>query len=253
MGRTASEYLKLLQSLLPKGSLWNRTEDSVLTQTLQAEADELARIEDRAEVLFSERDTRYTTELLQEFEVEYGLPDECSEAGATISERRSDVRARFLAVGQQYKQYFIDLAAALGYEVEIDEHSPFWAGIGHAGMGIGPQANIFYWTVRYFYQGNVIYFEAGSSAAGDQLAKRVVLESLQCLINRYKPGHTVVLFEETGPGFDQGFSQGFQALAAQGAGYLAGGFDKGFSIGFDVNWGGGFDYSSFSSGFDRPA
>jgi hypothetical protein len=55
MARTSLGYRKQLQSLLPKGKLWNRREDSILTQLLYGIAEEFVRIEERTENLINEK------------------------------------------------------------------------------------------------------------------------------------------------------------------------------------------------------
>jgi uncharacterized protein YmfQ (DUF2313 family) len=251
--RTALEYLRMFQSLLPKGKAWNRAADSVLTQFLYGSSDEFSRLDERSEDLQSERDTRTTSELLTEHETDLGLPDDCSDAAATITERRIDAHARLLALGQQDKQYFIDLAESLGYEITITEYTPFWCGLGVAGNPCGDQEVIFVWTVNTTYGAETIYFTAGSSQAGDPLVKIPTLGPLECIIEKYKPGHTTVNFNYTGPGFSQGFNIGFDSLPSEEESYLEGGFSRGFSSGYNVFYGGGFDKNAFTTGFHRPA
>jgi len=43
MSRSSKDYLRLLQSLLPRGKVWSRAIAARLTEYLYAEADELAR------------------------------------------------------------------------------------------------------------------------------------------------------------------------------------------------------------------
>ena len=114
MGLTADAYLGQVQALLPPGLAWTREQDAVLTLLLQGLAEELARVDGRADDLVDEADPRTALELLQEWEAVCGYPDECLESGATPQERRAAVVARLTARGGQSRAYFIALAAVPG-------------------------------------------------------------------------------------------------------------------------------------------
>lgn len=250
--KTPTEYLRLLQSLLPFGRAWNRDDDSNMSKFLLAQADEFSRVDSRSDDLLQERDTRYSSELLIDHEIDLGLPDECSRNGQTISERRLAAHSKLIALGQQNPAYFIELAAAYGWTITITEYTPFWCGLGAMGDMCGRQEVIFYWKVSIAFSGEVVYFTSGSSEAGDPLTFVPGTSSLICMLKKYKPAHTTLIFDYTGPGFDRGFSSGFDSLPSEEDDYLEGGFDKGFSIGFDVHYGGGFDKNGFGDGFERP-
>ncbi len=251
--RTATEYLRLLQSLLPKGRAWNREEDSVLTEFLYGEAEEFSRVDGRSDDLLQERDTRKASELLVDHELDLGLPDNCTQLGETIQERRTIAHTQLITLGGQDNGYYIDLAAALGFTIAITEYTPFWCGLGECGDECGDQTNIFYWTVAVSVDTALeIYFLCGSSECGDPLVKASVYDGLICRLTKLKPAHTEVRFEFIGPGFDTGFNVGFHSLSSELEDYLEGGFSKGFSLGFDVRLGGSFD-SGFNVGFDKSA
>jgi len=252
MARIALDYLRLLQSLLPTGKAWNREEGSVLTETLYGNAEEFARVDLRSDNLLAERDTQKTTELLIDHEIDLGLPDECSGDNLTIAERRRIAHSKLIALGQQNPAYYIELAAAQGWTITITEFSPFWCGYHAMGDSCGEQTNIFYWKITITLGGGeIIYFTCGSSQCGDQLSYIVDTNSLICLLNKYKPGHTSLLFDYDGPEFDFAFGPGFDASPYSGALYLTGGFSLGFSIGFERGSGAGFDQNGFDNGFEK--
>ena len=94
---------------------------------------------------------------------------------------------------------------------------------------------------------------SGLAVAGDPLQKVTdLLETIFCFANKYKPAHTVLITEISGPGFATGFDLGFDSLPSQSIDYLSGGFTQGFSLGFNVNLGGPFD-NGFTVGFEKPA
>ena len=254
MARSVDDYLRLLQSLLPRGKLWTRALGSKLTEYLHAEADELTRLDNRAQQLLIERNTLTTNELINDHEAELGLPDECTrDASLTLSERRLAANAKLIATGQQDKNYFIEIANRYGYEAFITEYTPFWCGIGACGDPIGPAANIFYWKLTLFTSEVPILFLCGEGACGDPLQKvSDLINVVFCFANKFKPAHTILQIGLEGAGFSTGFDTGFDALPAQSVDYLTGGFTQGFSLGFNVNLGGAFA-NGFDIGFEKPA
>ena len=253
MARSALSYLRLFQALLPRGKAWTRSEDSILTEFLYGQAEEFARVDGRSEDLLTERDTRYTNELLTDHETDLGLPDECTQLGETIQERRNIANTTLTRQGQQSKNYFIELAEALGFEIAITEYQPFWCGLMGAGDPCGDQTNLFYWKVTISVDtAPNIYFQAGSSQSGDPLVKSSVYDGLICRIKKYKPAHTIVNFDFDGAEFDEAFSSAFDSLPSGQESYLQGAFGKSFGLGFDVNLGGDFG-DGFNTNFKKPS
>lgn len=191
MAITAAEYLAQLQALLPPGAAWTREPDAELTLLLAGLAEELARIDGRAEVLIKQIDPRTSDELLGDWELVLGLPDPCAEAFETVQERRAAAYGKLVAGGGASRQFYIDLAGTLGYEITIKEFFRFTAG-SRAGQAITNDDGWRHaWRVN---AGETTYrhFKAGSSAGepvrawGDEL--------LECAITKRKPAHTKVLF-----------------------------------------------------------
>jgi len=254
MARNAEDYKRHQHNELPKGYAWSDDENSNLGKLEHGTGEEYARIDARMEDLRRERDTRRAVELLEDHEVDLGIPDECSELAQTIQERQEYANAKLISHGRLNIQMFYEMAFDLGYEypddIYITEFKPFWAGIGCAGEACGENINLQYWMVSInaaFV--NYIYFRAGSSSAGDPLIHVPGLDLLRCMFEKYKPAGTQIIWAEFGPGFSRGFSSGFDSLPASEHAY-SGGFNKGFSEGFSVYHGGGFSMG-FNSGFSR--
>jgi len=238
MGTTSYDYLRLFQSLLPKGKAWNCVEGSVLTEFLYALAEELARVAKRSEDLIIESDVRNASELLEDFEKDLGLPDECSTSDPSVQERRLLAHAKLTSWGRQNPAYFIELAKLFGWDITITENG----------------AATFSFTVNVFYNGtNLVWFICGASECGDLISYLLGLENLICLINKYKPAHTTCDFIYYGPPFDQSFNNAFDSLISDGDAYLEGAFWHEFSSAFDCNNGGEFYSDSFSIDFSKPA
>lgn len=254
MARLSEDYLKLLQSLLPRGKIWSRAIGSRLREYLYAEADELARIDNRAQALLTERSTLTTNELIVDHELDLGLPDECTrDYSLTLSERRIDANVKLTQTGEQSPNYFIEIANKYGYEAEITEYTPAWCGIATCGDPCGSQYNLYYWKLTIFTTEIPIIAVCGVAKCGDPLQKiSDLINTIFCFARKYKPAHTMLLVALEGNGFDEGFDQGFDAKPAQSVDYLTGGFTQGFSFGFNVNLGGPFS-DGFTSGFEKPA
>ena len=260
MARTIDEYLQLFQSLLPKGKFWNRNVDSVLAQLLKGKADEFIRIEERLEDLLLEVSTKTATELLTEHEEDFGLPEDGQTLAATTAQRRLDLNAKKVAVGQQDKQYFIDIATALGYTTTITEFTPAWVGVTTVGMTVGNGSVMFYFLMNVLIEDGII----------------IDITNLRDQINKYKPGHTVALFDFVGPPFNRAFDRSFDSIPfydgtiRPGAFdsmfsidfavnnyydgvYLTGAFNTAFGIGFDRRSGGAFEFNEFGNSFTKPS
>jgi len=254
MAKTVIDYLRELQSLLPKGKAWTRDEGSTSAEFLHGDAEEFAHVDERSDDLLQERDTRYTSELLIDHENDLGLPDECSPEGETIQERRLAVHSKLIALGQQNPAYFIELATAFGWTITITEYSPFWCGVMGSGEPCGDQETIFYWKITITIgSGNIVYFLSGSSESGDPLSYLPGTESMICTFNKLKPGHTVLIYDFDGPEYGIGFGPGFDSLPSETESHLEGCFSQGFGLGFNVNLGGGFNADGFGIGFKQPA
>lgn len=195
---SADAYKAQLAALLPRGRAWPREDGSILMQLMQAEADELARVDGRISDLLEEVDPRSALELLEDWERVAGLPDGCIPAPDSIAERRAALLSRVTGQGGQSRAYFIELAARIGYAITIDEFRPFAAG-SLAGEDLNGDAWAHTWRVNVQPAAvdtgtgfTITYFTAGSNA-GERLAGFGSLD-LECVISRARPAHTTVLF-----------------------------------------------------------
>jgi uncharacterized protein YmfQ (DUF2313 family) len=196
----AAAYARALKALLPPGRLWKKDLDSVLSKLFLAIGDEFARIDERVHELLDEHDPRTTLELLEEWEDMLGLPDEClEETPETINERRAAIVSKYTAQGGQSADYYVQLAAALGYTVTISEYVVARSGRLRSGDRIYGTAWAFAWLVTidgYEAETNTI-FRSGTGRAGDRLRGYDELD-IECIFERVAPAHTVVLFNYSG-------------------------------------------------------
>jgi uncharacterized protein YmfQ (DUF2313 family) len=186
-------HAELLKLLLPPVSYDASGEGgAVLAATIEAEGAAL----DRAHVLASyvlEALTPWGADglWLTDWERVLGLPDECAGGlGQTIAERMAAAVAKVRERGGQSRDYFIGVAAALGYEITIEEfdaHSCVSAcnqPIRHEDWRYALRVRAPETTVRWF---------TCVSGCSDPLASwgNALLE---CVLNRLKPAHTHLIF-----------------------------------------------------------
>lgn len=115
------DYRQVLYALMPPGPAFS--ESDLLLDGLAAE---FARCHNRILDLITESDPRTTTELIDEWEKDVGLPDPCDDIFSIdrpLSERRRILCTKLLTQGNQSVPYYQKIAKELGYEVEIHGYS----------------------------------------------------------------------------------------------------------------------------------
>lgn len=191
MGLTAEDYLQQLQELSPHGPAWPRSAEAVSTRILAALATELARVDARVDNLLEEADPRTATEMLDDWERLFCLPDECLAEASTVAERRARLVQKMVFHGGQSRQFFIEFLAALGYPgVTIDEFRPFRA-YSKCNAPLNQNGWRHVWRVRVPQASTEIRFNAISRA--NEPLTRFGDPGLGCILAKYKPAHTVLL------------------------------------------------------------
>jgi uncharacterized protein YmfQ (DUF2313 family) len=133
-----------------------------------------------------------TVGMLPEWEASLGLPDPCTGPLPTVQQRTAAVCGKFSARGGSSREYFIHLAASLGYQIQILTYKPFYAGQGHAGDPIYSAAWAYTWQIIVESQTTIIYFRAGESSAGEPLADWTSL--LECEFANYAPADSTIIW-----------------------------------------------------------
>lgn len=204
------DYGEALLALLPDGEAWPKEDGSNLQKLAYGLGEIFGEPFDRmaAEFLDRESDPRFTRALLEQWETAFGLPDRCLSEPLTIEDRITALLQRMTIIGAQDRAFFIETAAAIGYTISIFEYSPFMVGISQVGetvgedglrrWEIGPPEIRFYW--RVLVQGaRLSWFRSGSGQAGVDPHLRIGIASdLECLLRRYKPAHTEIIFDYSG-------------------------------------------------------
>jgi len=201
--RSGDDYAVAFRALLPRGIAWPINPVSVLSRVISGLAQIFGYADGRAaDLLEIETDPRSTTELLPEWERAFGLPDNCFPLPPTDEvTRRSNLVSWMTLLGDQSRKFFINQGLNIGETVEIREFAPYMCGVSRVGntrilsvensdpvhfrWQLGPPENRFYWTVKI-----LVLLPSFNGA------------DLFCLLRRWKPAHTEVLFDYSVVGSD---------------------------------------------------
>jgi uncharacterized protein YmfQ (DUF2313 family) len=119
-----SQYLGVLQSLLPRGIAWTRRNCADLTRLLAGLCEEFAEVATRSEDLFHECDPRKVFELVDEWEQAFGLPGPCGNYPTDLPGRRKAIHGKMVANRGQDVAIYQEIGAALGYtDLEFSHYS----------------------------------------------------------------------------------------------------------------------------------
>jgi len=218
--RSGDDYAASMSRLMPWGLAWPRDVKAALMKAVNGLAQIWGYVDGRAaDFLEREADPRSTFEMLPDWERNWGLPDPCWSEAFTIGDRQKFLVQRMTIEGGQSRQFFIDSEQANGHTIHIKEFRPFMVGIDAVGDNrryyldsnrnlqitdypymVGPPENRFYWTA-HVDKAKLTWFRCGGGGGqcGVDPHLRIGLASdLDCLLNRWKPAHTIVIFDYSG-------------------------------------------------------
>lgn len=170
---------------------WRATAESLAT--LYAKAWKLA-LASTACTLSGPEDA--ANDALLDWEREFGLPDDCLAGQVLTTERRKLLlRMRIAEKGGASREFFICLAATLGYTITINEFKVARCGQARCGKDkVGPPLNEVIWEV-FIQSSGITWFRAGQGRVGkDPLGGYGRKYDLECLLNKWKPAHTQIKF-----------------------------------------------------------
>ncbi len=194
-GETLEERTKRFSDagdkLLPQGHAWTSERDSNLRKLVRGMAKAWARVDERADALLLERSPATASELLSDWEEVLGLPGPCPSRAPSDLLRRFAAVARLSFQGGQSSQFFVELAARLGFEVTVNSIKPATC-ISECETPLYDAEWVFAFEV-HAPEVTPFFFTAGTSTAGERLVE-VYTDALECEIDKAKPAHTVVHF-----------------------------------------------------------
>lgn len=202
MARTQEQFRQALANNLPTGEAFKAKGivGTVMYKLLLALAYIYWRLDIRANDLINEMFPQTVTESLDEWELEYGLPDDCySDIALTAAERQKILLAKYASIGGQNPQYYIDIANDLGFTVTITEFNGARFTIdtygGLTGTPFGETTHPYVWYVNVSGIETIYGRFTLDRFSGTQYSKLGIDTSiLECVINELKPAHTQVIF-----------------------------------------------------------
>lgn len=198
IARSEADHAQVLRQLLPRGPAWEFAPDGTFALLLEALAAEFARIDLRVLDLLDEADPRTALETLIDWERVAGLPDACTGQPDNVGERQVALLQKLTGIGGQSAADFIELAARIGYEIEITEHPPLRTGF-RTGDPCNDEAWAHAWTVTVqpFDGAGQPVLALAHFKVNDPVGTRVRgfgSLDLECVISRAAPAHTNVIF-----------------------------------------------------------
>ncbi|WP_086733839.1 YmfQ family protein [Erythrobacter colymbi] len=198
IARSEADHAQMLRQLLPRGAAWDFAPDGTFARLIAALAAEFARIDIRAIELLDEADPRTALETLIDWERVAGLPDACTGQPDNVRERQIALVQKLTSIAGQAPADFIDLAALIGFEIDIEEHRPLRTGF-RVGDRCMDEAWAFAWTVivQPFDGAGRPVLAIAHFKVGDPVGTRVRgfgSLDLECVIRRAAPAHTTVIF-----------------------------------------------------------
>ncbi|MCK9389867.1 MAG: YmfQ family protein [Sulfuritalea sp.] len=193
MGVSRDAYLSQLQALLPLGPAWSKEPQAMCIRLLDSLAEELARVDVRADQLLEEADPRTTSEMLADWERVAGLSAFSSVDGSPLSidQRRANLVSRITERGGQSPAYFIALAARLGFTVTITEFREWSVVDDVEALLCGADWN-FAWRINApLVTASEWTVESDVETSFSVIWLNALMESV---LHEDKPAHTVLLF-----------------------------------------------------------
>ncbi|ELQ7224701.1 YmfQ family protein [Escherichia coli] len=188
-----NDYASALSALLPRGRAWPRASDTVQAAVLRALGSSYQRSDNDADNLIKGAFPATATSMLSEWESTLGLPDDCAigEIGG-ISDRQRSVVSKLISNGGLNRDYYIRVAAALGYTITITQFRPAMSGMSVCGDALNGDEWPFTWRINA-PETTIKYTLAGSSYCSDPLASWGN-KQLECAINKIAPSHLNLIF-----------------------------------------------------------
>ena len=195
MGLYEKDYEHLVNTLLPRGLIWNRKKGGVLDSILFSLSSEAARVDARARALVDESDPRTSVEELQRWFDDHGIPSECVAAIAdpSLEQMRQELIAKITSNSGLTAKYFEELAGVLGYSAKVttfEEHH-----VEHdVEMPLADEKWIPVFTLGITISNDSGFDEFTTEWDAEQPLARWGNSLLECLIKALAPAHVEVIF-----------------------------------------------------------
>lgn len=158
---------------------------------LAIEGDHLDQAGGRSSALLGEVFGNSAYEQLDAWERTYGTSPFFDDS---LQIRQNRVVQKMSELGRLDRAYFVQLGAALGYTIAVEELCPLMAGWGCAGDELGDEGSDWCWRV-YYSESTAYVFRAGEALAGELLSYSLS-DLMKQIFEQLKPADTFVEFIE---------------------------------------------------------
>lgn len=197
-GKSAADYAGAGLALLPRGRVWPGTPSSVQGQLMEGLGRSCADLDAAARALLDQTLPTHAEQLLPEWEALLELAAVEVAIRPTIAQRQGLVGIGFVGNGGASATWFIDYAAAFGFEVTIKLFGPFRTGHSRCGDALGDESSIFVWRIDLVSDAanlDQASFRTGTGRCGDPLSTAAAWRALlKARLTAMAPAHTVLLF-----------------------------------------------------------
>lgn len=214
--RTGDDYAQAFLTLLPQGQAWPRHPESTLVRACTGLNEYWGFVDERAaDLLETESDPRKATELLSDWERNWGLPDPCFfGTQQSLASRHRVLMLKMTLLGGQSRAFFVHIMSLLGYDILITEYAPYMCGISKCGdtsqdeiaIGgapgnmrwyLGPPEMRFYWSIGVG-QVRLQWFRTAIVGGEVGVDPHLIIGlggEVPCFLERIKPAHTQIVFD----------------------------------------------------------
>ena len=192
MAMTPRDYQHAGQQLLPSGQAWDKELNSENSKLQLGFGYEFSRIESAGELLLKEVIPSDAMLLLKEWEEFAGLPDCTIDEIATVEMRHQSLSAKIKMTPSLCSKFLEKIAADRGYTIKIIDRYPH-----HCMRDINYQ--LFHWHNWWIAYVQVFNYASHYMTVLDNVKTYLKVNDygdLQCLLERYKPAHINLIYEE---------------------------------------------------------
>lgn len=187
-------YHSQLRKLLPRGDLWQQL--PILNSILTAWARCLEIIDRRMIDLAIESSPLSATETLDEWEKDFGLPDNCHGPMNSTLSRQIAVWQKMVDDGSSRKIDYINLAARMGYTIEINRLAPLRVG-ARIGDRVNSPNSAYIWEIKVLSAMDETFIRT-RFRVGSRIGERIDFSSsfnLECAFRKIAPSHIELIFD----------------------------------------------------------
>jgi uncharacterized protein YmfQ (DUF2313 family) len=200
----SDDLIGAASALWPQGAAWGTpdgqalSDTSLLSRFTRVLIDPMLSLYGRAWRLARNATISGVDELIDEWERDYGLPDDCETEAQTLARRIYWLQAKVMSQAAITPGDFVRVAREFGFEVAIEEPCMFECGFSECGgeHELGDVMEEVYFIVRV-RDLQVTYFRVSESECGfDPLFEYGAAATLLCIIRKIAPAWTIPILGE---------------------------------------------------------